>query len=276
MTKYRIHVSFDEINFFWVVMDNGMLIANPTKEDLYGTKLKKYNKTNICDRCREENKITDNSILYSGNARTELDKGGNWTGKWDCPRCWQDFDPNSQDNLIKSVRDRRTGNLHNPDQIFADNCEELTSKVFGVERLAVKYDKYSKLPYDHPAIAGHISVMIGDKLVDLYGKVPQTKGASLLIRRQGILESEYWHSSLKNEHNKEFDVLMFYCVSKDGKLLERIYIFPSWEIINMTGIVIHKNPTRISGRRFNRWYELYRIVDEEFLNRVNEAWKKII
>ena len=270
MTKYRIYVSFDEINFFWVVIDNGMLITAPTKEDLYGTKLKKYNKTNICDRCREEKNITGKSILYPGNARTELDKEENWTGRWDCQRCWIYFDPNSPNNLIKSIRNRRTGNLHNSDHILADNCEELTSKIFGIERLAVKYDKYSRLPYDHTIIAEHIFVKLGNKLVDLYGKVLQTKGG-LLKRRS--LGSEYWHNSLKNEYDKEFDILIFYCISKDGKIIERIYFFPSWEIINMAGISIHKSMIR---PKYNGWCEQYMMVDEELSNIINDVWKKII
>lgn len=75
MSKYRLSVSFDETNFFWIIIENGKIISrNPTKEDLMGTKLKSYNKTNICSVCIEENKnngkeLTDKSILYPGNAR---------------------------------------------------------------------------------------------------------------------------------------------------------------------------------------------------------------
>ncbi len=69
MSRYRISVSIDEKNFFWIVVDNGKFIRNPIKEDLKGTKLKSYSKTNICSKCREENRITDNIILYAKNVR---------------------------------------------------------------------------------------------------------------------------------------------------------------------------------------------------------------
>lgn len=54
MSKHRISVSIDGKNFFWIVVDNGKFIRNPTKEDRMGTKLKCYNKTNICSICRKE------------------------------------------------------------------------------------------------------------------------------------------------------------------------------------------------------------------------------
>ncbi len=77
--KSRIHISFDEINFFWMVWNgtSKKLIKNPTKDDLSGTKLKCYNKTNICPICREEDNITDKSILHSQNVCLGIDKNGN-------------------------------------------------------------------------------------------------------------------------------------------------------------------------------------------------------
>ena len=99
MAKYKIRVSFDEMNFFWIVVDNGRLIRNPTKEDLKDAKdyLKgksiSYNKTNICDKCREENKkygreLTDKNILYPKNAYHELDQKGHRTKRWLCKNCY--------------------------------------------------------------------------------------------------------------------------------------------------------------------------------------------
>ncbi len=67
MVKYRISVSIDEKNFFWIVIDNGKFIRNP--ENIKGTKLISYNKTNICPICRKDNNITDKSILYPKNTR---------------------------------------------------------------------------------------------------------------------------------------------------------------------------------------------------------------
>ena len=73
MSKYRISVSIDEENFFWVVVDQERFIRNPTKEDLKETKLKYYSKTNMCHICREKNTMTDSSIIHPGNAYREID-----------------------------------------------------------------------------------------------------------------------------------------------------------------------------------------------------------
>ena len=52
---------------------------------------------------------------------------------------------------MKPLTDRRTGNLKDPYLIFADNCEELTCKVFGIDNLNKKNDDY-KSPIDHPIL----------------------------------------------------------------------------------------------------------------------------
>ena len=70
---------------------------------------------------------------------------------------------------------------------------------------------------------------------------------------------------------KQFGYLIFYCISNDGKIVERIYIFPRTEIICRSCITIVKNNSRGPG-----WYEQYRIKDEKIVNKVNEIWQKII
>ena len=72
MSKYRISVTDEEKNF-WIVVDKGIIIKNPTKNDLSGTKIVSYTKTNICHICRQEKEmfkkeLTEQSILYPGNA----------------------------------------------------------------------------------------------------------------------------------------------------------------------------------------------------------------
>lgn len=260
MTKYRISVSIDEQNFFWILIDNGRFIRNPTKEDLNGTKIRSYNKTNICSRCREGNMITDKSILYPKNACHEKDKNGKETGKWSCANHWrsdhQIYDPDSTNNIQKSLRDRRTNNLKDHNNILGDNCQKLTCTWRGVDDLNKKLDCYNT-PIDHSS--------------DSELGILQTKGYRLnsyKVYRSHIYEYEKWLVDLKNEHLKEFDHLIFYCISKDGKYIERIYIFPKFEIVNMV-ISIQKNA--IYG-----WYEKYRIKDEEILIKVNEIWNEII
>ena len=69
------------------------------------------------------------------------------------------------------------------------------------------------------------------------------------------------------EHIKKFDILIFYCISEDGKTIERIYIFLKEEI-RISSIGIYEN----SPKRF----EKYRATDDEILKKTNELWKEII
>ena len=185
MVKYKVKVSIDEQNKFWIVVDKGRFIRNPTEEDMKDTKIKSYSPTNVCPRCREENNITDKSILYPGNANHDIDKNGKKTDEWVCKahslRHYHRYDPGSNTNIKKSMRPCRTGDPKYHNQMVADDCENVTKEWLGVKILSVEYDKYSQLPLDHDSISKHISIMIGDELIDLYGKVPQTKGASLTI-----------------------------------------------------------------------------------------------
>lgn len=155
MAKYKILISLDEVNFFWVVVDWGKVIWNPSEEDLKLAIPKYYSKTNVCSSCIEENNITDDIILYSGNAFRDIDKNGNKSEKWVCrlhkQKHYQKYVPNSQHNLLKSVANRRIGNLTYDKHIFADHCEELTSRVFLVKNLNKEYDNY-KSTIDHSPI----------------------------------------------------------------------------------------------------------------------------
>ena len=274
--KSRIRISFDEINFFWVVWDNTSkkLIKNPTKDNLSGTKLKSYNKTNICPLCREEDNITDNSILYPENACHGIDKKGKNTEEWICAnhrrRNYQRYDPESNHNIIKSLRDCRKGNSKDPRKILGYNCEELTEKWLGAERLAVKYNKYSRLILDHGPIAKRIFITIDGKLKDLYAKVPQTKGISYNPK------SCIWNQNIQKEHGKKFDILIIYCLGENEKAIERIYIFPVSEILDVSSIGICKNPKDSHGNSKITWYERFHVTDIEIIKKVNDIWKEII
>lgn len=82
----------------------------------------------------------------------------------------------------------------------------------------------------------------------------------------------YWHfGNLEGEHNKDFDNLIAYCVSRDGKIIERIYIFPKVEIIKRISITIMENP-----KKWIPWYEKYRIKDKKILDLVNKIYQEIL
>lgn len=278
--KSRIYVSFNGQNFFWVVYNgyNKKLILDPTKEDLKGTKLKRYNHTNICLICREElergkiNDLTEKSILYPENACRKKDRKGNKTEEWICSRhCrrnYQRYDSNSQFNIIKSMRDRRTGNLKDDSNILGDDCEKLTDKLFGTKRLSVEYDNY-ELPLDHSPIPDGISVAIGEKLVDLSRKIPQTQGRHFTI---SIGAKGGWpFRSFAAEINKKYEIMILWCINEDGLRVERGYILPKEKIAEQTSISVIKIPSRGI-----QWYEQYRITDEKIIKKANEIWKEIL
>lgn len=263
----------DGQNFFWIVVDNRKLIKNPTEDDFKWSDIESYNKTNICPRCREENNITDKSILYPNNAGRDTDKNGKKTDEWVCSKHslknYKKYNPNSIDNKLKLVRNCRTGYVIDPYKILGNNCEEETYRLFGAKKSSEELDNY-RLPIDHCPIPNGVSVKIGEKLVDLSGKIPQTKG--------GFYSSKYkWWSMTRlfRELPKKYDILIFYCVSEDGKKIERIYIFPYSEIIKRKTIGIYMYDSQ--GCLFKKgWYEKYRIIDEDILEKANKIWKEII
>lgn len=258
MAKYKILVKLGDQNQFWILIANDKkLIRNPTEEDIKDAKLKSYSDTNICPECVKENKIIDKSILYPGNAYRRTDETGRKTKEFLCQRhgyiSYQRNDINSRNNIIKALSDRRTGNLTYSNSILGDDCQTLTCKLYGVEDLNKIYDNY-EFPLDH---SGHPEL----------GLI-QSKG-----RRYNSF-SERWSFAWQQNHFRatKFDYGIFYCISKDGKTIERIYIFPRNELIIRNGIGIDKNTT--TGRGV-AWYEKYRVVDKDIIDNANNLWKKI-
>lgn len=259
MTEYKIKVSIDEKNFFFVVVKTDFrpakVVWNPTEDDLQNAIVpRSYNRTNICPRCREDNEISDKSILCPGQVNHDTDKNGEKTGEWVCKihgsRRYHRYYPGSDTNIKKSLTNRRMGNI-NPNSCSAigDNFEELTSQWKGVKILSVENDCYNG-PLDHSA--------------DSEGRIPQTKGKFLNAINQ------LWNfGNLEKEWGKKFDYEICYCASKDENDIEKIYEFPKEEITVRKGINI-LNDDNI------HWYDQYEIRDEEILKYVNKLWKKII
>lgn len=247
-----------------IVDDNGDIISrNPTRDELKTLKKELYKpkptrpKTDFtgikCYICGGDN-------LTTKTAFSEGDEKGYRTGRWLCKKCYnkvQNDKPDSCNNLLKSVSDRRTGN-QNPDSPNAkgDLGEKLTCIWKGVDNLNDINDDYHS-PIDHSP--DPITRIIYQTKISWYKST-----------------YKYWKNCLERELHKEFDQLIFYCISKDGKIVERIYIFPKNEIIKRTGISIYKNPTDCSGDPIIPWYEKYRIIDEKIINEINEIWKKIL
>jgi len=208
--------------------------------------------TNInCSICTGE--------LTSKIARRERDIIGNLTGRWLCNKCWQKYDSNSQHNSHKEVTNRRTGNQNpNTNSAKGDNFEELTCRwrstvsTLLVENLNRKLNNYHS-PIDHSR--------------DSELGIIQTKGYFY-----HHIRGTWGISHLEKEWNKQFDNYIFYCASRDGKIISRIYIFPGEEIkYKRTSVTITKNPSKGI-----QWYEKYRVKDENIVSIVNKIWKEII
>lgn len=213
-----------------------------------------YNRTNTCDRCRKEGKVTK---LYAGNALMEKDNNGNWTGRWGCKNCWQKYDPNSTLNIIKSISNCRTGNQNaNHSNTKGKKFQKLTCLEFGYIDLNIESDNYNS-PID---------------LID-----PKTKLKYQVKGRWYDSTNKYWNfGDIEREHFKEFKDMICYCASKDGKKIERIYRFPKEEINNRIRIAIVKNPMNARGTSpIVPWYEKYRYTDEEELKKANEIWMNL-
>lgn len=259
-------VSIDGKNFFWIVIYNDKLIKNPTKEDLIGTKLISYNKTNICPRCREDNQrygveLSDKSILYPKNARHDVNKEGKHTEEYVCKRHYdldyQRYDPNSNSNMIKSMRPCRIGKQDpNSNQIKGKKSQKLASRSYGWEDLNEKYDN-NRTPID-----------CYDPKMGLYHQVQG--------RHYNSIDEKWAFTEFEREREKIFEDMICFCFSKDGKIVERIYKFPLKEIMERTSAVIYKNPTDWVGDPKIAWYEKYRVKNEDELKKANEIWIQIL
>ncbi len=277
MTNYRSWRIIDGKSRLVVVDENGKVINySPTKEELSGLgreeiyrnlkdrrfRRENYNETNTCPMIKPDGATCGKELVPHYTMR-ERDKDGNETGRWICKNCHSNYDPNGQWNLLRSVENRRTGNL-DPESPCGkgDKFQELTCNwrstvsTIPVEDLNKKLDNYN-VPIDHSR--------------DSELGIIQTRG-TLYSHGKG----RWSFSRLSREWNKNFDYEILYCASKDGKYIERIYIFPKEEIIKGDSIDIIKNPTDAWRNPIIPWYEQYRIKDEETIKKVNDIWKKII
>lgn len=212
-----------------------------------------YNRTNTCDRC----KISFEKA--TGHPYREYNKEGNWTGKWDCRSCWRKYDPNSDHNVMKSLADRRTGNQNpNSSDVKGDRFQLLTCRWRSTVSTVPVEDLNKKLNNYHSPIDHSLDSELG---------IPQTRG-----KLYDSYNRRWLFGSFGREWNKKFDHEICYCASKDGKIIERLYIFPIEEIKDKrTSIGIVKNPINNIP-----WYEKYRVIDEKILKKVNDIWKEIV
>jgi hypothetical protein len=277
MTCYKSRRIVDGKPRLVVVDENGKIIEyTPTKEELKGLlreeyyqgfrdrrfRRESYNETNTCPNIKDDGNICGKLLIPHYTMR-ERDKNGDETGRWLCKNCFSKYDPNGQWNLLRSVENRRTGNIDQDSTCGkGDKFQELTSgwrstiSTVPVEDLNKKLDNYNT-PIDHSP--------------DSELGIIQTRG-----RLYDHMKGRWSFSNLQREWNKNFDHEIFYCANKDGTLIERMYIFPSEEIEIRKSIDIIKNPTDAHRNSITPWYEDFRVKNEETIKKVNEIWKKII
>lgn len=277
MTKYKRYAPVDGNKPIWAIIENGKIINyNPNKEelkclDIEPHKIKRwcdYKMGSICHMCIENNDVTEDSILHPGNAYLKKDKDGKETREYVCFRHYRrDYykyveknDPNSWNNVKKSIANCRTGNQDpNHSSTKGDQDIELACELYDWENLNKTNDNYSTgTPID----------CCDNKT----GLSYQLRG-----RRYDHMNRSWSFVDLDDEWHKEYKGMVFICKSRDGNIVERIYRFPSEEIKGRRSIGIYKNPMNSRGTMpIVSWYEEYRVKDPDEIKKANEIWKKIL
>lgn len=199
------------------------------------SKNRQYNLTNTCDKCG----ITK---LTPKNSFRKYNEKGEWIGKWICRKCYL-----KNDYKERFINNRRIGNLNpNSNQEKGDKFQNLACKWKKLTDLNKYNDNYN-FPIDCIDIETGLKYQIKGKLDSGY--------------------DTYSFGHLNKDINKDFDYYIFFCINKDGKIVDKIYIIPKNEFNYRTGITISSK---------NGWYEQYRITDEETIKKVNDIWKEII
>lgn len=214
----------------------------PKKSEIF------YNENNTCDNCKNK--------LIVGKTYKEYNKQ-KWTGRYLCINCWRKIyykhiekeNQHSFYNVMKRMKDSRINNLdpnssHGKGYIY----EQITARTRNIKNLNVEEDNFN-FPIDH---------------IDPEYGILQSKGTTY-----NILEKR-WNTCWINEQKKEFDNLILYCLSKDGKNVERVYIIPNKEVLLRTGLTIVKYPTK--KRFIEQWYEKYRVDEKPY----NDVYHKIL
>lgn len=244
----------------WVVVGEIGKIINidPTKEELKGL----YKELTVCHNFDDSCNRCGKKFISKTDPRREY-INEEWTGNRICQSCYYitdyKFRKTNRNNIIKSLANSRTGNLDNNCSTAKGNYfQKLTCvwrstiSTIRVKDLNIENDNYNT-SIDH-SIDGELGII-------------QTKG-----KYYDPVEL-VWKQDWKDEHKKNFNYMIFYCTTSDGKYIERIYIFPKEEIIRRSGIGIYKYSR---GKLYTKgWYEDYRINDENTIKKINEIWYNI-
>lgn len=163
-----------------------------------------------------------------GHPGREYNKDRNLTGRWLCSHCW---DKNHQ----KNRNDNRTK---------GDLSEAVTCNVRKIKDLNIESDNYNS-PIDH---SRDPELGIIDSLGRFYDPIRKRYGFGNIDR-----------------YNNKVDYIIIYCISEDGKIIERVYIIPIYEIMQRASIYIYNNIS-------DHWYDKYRINEKPY----NDAYQSLL
>lgn len=238
-----------------VTDENGNIVdRNPTKERI---------KSAIPDKKRESKAELENRIciicgskdtsIYKGKYRwiRDRDDKENWTGKYICFNCYgknrQKNDPNSQQNIIKSIRNPRIGNIKkDSEQGMVIIIQAVVAKVNGIEDLNIKTNNYNY----------HV-----DMYKDIYGRINVEYSSFRYPYYNGWIFNSRRTNVIKNEN---YDTYILLCLGIGKINIQRVYIIPNIGKIKELWII----GINVNGSE----YDIYR-VDQ---NSYNDVFQNIM
>lgn len=198
---------------------------------------------------------TDKVNIYNGIPDWRRYYGDDHNKEWDrisfaCSKCNGKIRrrlPYSTNHIMKSVRNCRTGNQYpNHESTKADKSQALACELYGWIDLNKENDNHNS-PLD-----------CYDPKTGLFHQI-----------QMRCYNRRYWRfGSFEGEWEKKFEDTVCFCISEDGKIIERIYKFLWKEIMIVKTIYVYENNSI-------GWYEKYRVKDEEILIRANNIWEKL-
>lgn len=228
MTYYKSARYIDGKTRIVITDENGNIIdKNPVKEQI---------KLAIPDKKRKSKGELENRICcICGSRITHKSSKGvyqwcreygikGWTGRWMCFNCngnnYQEKDPNSQRNIIKSIRNLRTGNIKkDSEQGIVIITQAVVAKVNGIEDLNIKTDNYNY----------HI-----DMYKDIYGRINVEYSSFRYPHYNGWMFNSRRINIVKNEN---YDTFILLCLGIGKINIQRVYIIPNIQKIKELWII---------------------------------------
>lgn len=241
--------------------ENGIIIdKSPTKELI---------KLSIPDKKRKSKGELENRICcLCGNRDTHKTKGvpqwcreygiKGWTGRYMCFNCsnneLQKKDPNSQNNIIKLIRNPRIGNIKkDSEQGMVFITQAVVAKVNDIEDLNIKTNNFNYHIDMFNEIYGRINVEYSSFRYPSYG------GWMFNSRRINIIK------------NENYDTYILLCLSIDKRKIQRVYIIPNNEKIKelwTIGININSSIYDIFRINHNPYDNIYQNIVAYLKNKI--------